>query len=302
MKKLLLAILVLSVANICYAADETEEITLTTYYPAPYGDYDELIVSGNAYLALDSGNVGIGTMSPEEKLSIRGDAGEGYLGSMISLTCEGQTAKGRILGGHTGNIALFANIKVAGAIGGGNILSLDDTTKPGWLLSLDPTTNADHLTIWRHNPQEGSFQPGTGGKNVLRIISTGYVGIGMAAPQCQLDVAGLIRSTNGFCGGSDIRWKENIETLPNPLESLLKLRGIKFDWKLEEFKDKGFPEGRQIGIIAQELEEEFPELVRTDGEGYKSIAYTNFTAVLLEAIKELKAEIDQLKAEITVLK
>ena len=42
MKKLLLVILVLSVASICYAADETEEITLTTYYPAPYGTYEQL--------------------------------------------------------------------------------------------------------------------------------------------------------------------------------------------------------------------------------------------------------------------
>jgi len=72
MKRILLAILVLSIASICYAADETEEVTLTTYYPAPYGDYNELLVSGNTYLAVDSGNVGIGTSSPTEKLEVRG--------------------------------------------------------------------------------------------------------------------------------------------------------------------------------------------------------------------------------------
>jgi len=71
MKRILLAILVLSAASICYAADEGEEITLTTYYPAPYGDYDELSVSGNAYLAVDSGNVGIGTTNPGAKLHIK---------------------------------------------------------------------------------------------------------------------------------------------------------------------------------------------------------------------------------------
>jgi len=73
MKKLLLAILVLSVANILYAADETEEITLTTYYPAPYGEYDELLASGNAYLAINSGRVGIGTDTPDAILDIAGD-------------------------------------------------------------------------------------------------------------------------------------------------------------------------------------------------------------------------------------
>ena len=78
MKRILLTILVLSVASICYAADETEEITLTTYYPAPYGDYDELLVSGDTYLAVDSGNVGIGTTSPEAILDVAGD-GEAIL-------------------------------------------------------------------------------------------------------------------------------------------------------------------------------------------------------------------------------
>jgi len=70
-KKLLLAILVLSVASICYAADETEEITLTTYYPAPFGEYDELIVRGNTYLAIDSGSVGIGTTNPQGVLDLQ---------------------------------------------------------------------------------------------------------------------------------------------------------------------------------------------------------------------------------------
>jgi len=75
MKRILLAILVLSVATICYAADEGEEITLTTYYPAPYGDYDELLVSGNTYLAVDSGNVGIGTANPQGVLDLQSTTG-----------------------------------------------------------------------------------------------------------------------------------------------------------------------------------------------------------------------------------
>jgi len=44
MKYLLIIILALSITGLCYAEDETEEITLTTYYPAPYGDYDSLVV------------------------------------------------------------------------------------------------------------------------------------------------------------------------------------------------------------------------------------------------------------------
>jgi len=77
MKRILLVILVLSVASICYAADEEEKITLTTYYPAPYGkfnhgDFNTLTTSGNTFLAVDSGNVGIGTTEPNYILEVNG--------------------------------------------------------------------------------------------------------------------------------------------------------------------------------------------------------------------------------------
>ena len=112
-------------------------------------------------------------------------------------------------------------------------------------------------------------------------------------PQYTLDVNGEARCSSGFWEASDLRWKKNIVALPGPLEKLSRLRGVEFDWKREEFKENNFPEGRQIGIIAQELEKEFPELVSTDNAGYKSIAYDKLTAVLLEAVKELEEKIQK---------
>jgi len=77
MKRILLAILILSVASICYAADGEEEITLTTYYPAPYGEYSELSVSGNTYLA---GEVRIGDTTNGYTLpNTDGNAGEALI-------------------------------------------------------------------------------------------------------------------------------------------------------------------------------------------------------------------------------
>ncbi len=72
----------------------------------------------------------------------------------------------------------------------------------------------------------------------------------------------------------------------------MKLRGVEFDWKKNEFKQMKFEEGTQIGFIAQEVEAIIPEIVRTDADGYKSVAYADITAVLVEAIKELKREND----------
>jgi|GEM_PF-4053897 len=96
---------------------------------------------------------------------------------------------------------------------------------------------------------------------------------------------------------SDMRLKKNVEILPfDTLDRLLKLRGVSFEWRMDEFKDMKLPAGKHIGMIAQEVEKEYPELVNTDSKGYKSIQYDKFTAVLLEGIKELKAQNDALKA------
>ncbi len=80
------------------------------------------------------------------------------------------------------------------------------------------------------------------------------------------------------------------------------MQGVRFDWKKDEFKDKNFDSGRQIGLIAQDVEKVLPEIVKTDTEGYKSVAYDKLTAILVEALKEQQNEINELKAEINNLK
>jgi hypothetical protein len=97
--------------------------------------------------------------------------------------------------------------------------------------------------------------------------------------------------------------EKNIESLPGDiLDRVLKLRGVKFEWRREDFKDKSFLEGKQIGVIAQEVEKKFPELISTDANGYKSFAYDKFTAVLLEAIKSQENKINAQQVKIDMLK
>jgi hypothetical protein len=88
-----------------------------------------------------------------------------------------------------------------------------------------------------------------------------------------------------FNSTSDVNLKENIHTVENSLGTIGQLRGVSFDWKEN---GKG-----SYGVIAQELEEVLPELVST-GE-VKSVNYNGIIGVLIEAIKELKVEIEQLK-------
>jgi hypothetical protein len=134
------------------------------------------------------------------------------------------------------------------------------------------------------------------------ILDNGKVGIGTTTPGYTLTVNGTTWCTSGAWAGSDSRWTRNVRTLVNPLEKVQKLRGVTFDWKVDDFKNNHFPEGKQIGLVAQELEKEFPELVTTDEDGYKAIAYDRFTAVLLEAVKAQQQQIELLKAEIANLK
>jgi hypothetical protein len=123
----------------------------------------------------------------------------------------------------------------------------------------------------------------------------GNVGIGTHTPQYKLDVGGTIRGKN--LTPSDQRLKQNIHPLDNALTKLQGLRGVSFEWKNIQDQEAG----TQIGLIAQEVEGVLPELVSTDGDGYKSIAYGQLTAVLIEAVKEQQQIIEQKSATIAEL-
>ena len=94
---------------------------------------------------------------------------------------------------------------------------------------------------------------------------------------------------------SDKKYKENIKPIESALDKAMQLQGVTFDWKdsesILEIKE-------DIGFIAQDVQEVLPELVRDNGKGNLSLRYQGITPILLEAIKELKAEIEELKKQI----
>lgn len=84
--------------------------------------------------------------------------------------------------------------------------------------------------------------------------------------------------------GSDRRLKDNIMPLGNALQNISAINGVSFDWKPEA----GRGDKKQLGIIAQEVESVYPELVEDNGD-YKTVHYDGLIAPLIEAVKELKA-------------
>lgn len=89
---------------------------------------------------------------------------------------------------------------------------------------------------------------------------------------------------------SDLRLKKNIKTLSNVLNKLDKVRSIRFQWKNTD-KKLGIVAGEEkIGLIAQDVQKVFPELVMHEQRGYRMLDYSELTAILVEAVKELRSE------------
>lgn len=126
----------------------------------------------------------------------------------------------------------------------------------------------------------------------LTILPNGMVGIGTTSPSQKLEVAGNVAAA-GFFYTSDRRYKENISVITDPLQKITQLSGYTFTWKNSGRAD--------IGVIAQEVESVFPQAVSTNTQWYKSVEYGNLVAPVIEAIKALYYKYVDQEARITKL-
>lgn len=134
------------------------------------------------------------------------------------------------------------------------------------------------------------------GKNSSNV--TVRVGIGTTNPQYRLQVGmagdGSEARANAWNTFSDERFKTNIVPIENALQKISGLHGYFYNWNV------GDDQKRQAGFLAQEVERVLPEIVSTDGEGYKSVDYGKMNALLLQAIKEQQVLIDLLMEKVNV--
>jgi hypothetical protein len=124
-------------------------------------------------------------------------------------------------------------------------------------------------------------------------------------PNINLRYDGVIIASNNiiaYGSPSDRRLKDNVKPLENSLEKVMKMRGVEFDWRegTDEYETTNLR--HDIGFIAQEVEDIVPDLVRAGEDGYLAIRDRGIPALLLEAIKELKNELDETKKELKELK
>ena len=143
-------------------------------------------------------------------------------------------------------------------------------------------TNYGSYTLYSKKDGSDSFMVGKSANNSFNIVNQSNVGVWME------------RDGNSFHSTSDENLKKDIEDLEEETDSIMKLRPVKFNWNYEE-EDKE----KHIGFIAQEVEELFPDLVEEntypDGSTYKGVDKTKLIPHLVNEIKSIKKEIEELK-------
>ena len=201
-----------------------------------------------------------------------------------------------------------------GSSSGGNVTTGSNNTFVGYLAGTDAAhgalTNATAVGANSLVTQNNSLVLGGIGANAVSV------GIGTSAPLKTLQVVGDIRvgtsGTNGclenFAGtglvgtcSSDLRLKTNVQPFAPVLGKIAQLQPVHFTWRAGEFPNRHYGNAVNSGLIAQDVEQVFPELVSTDDAGFKMVNYSELPYLTLQAVKELKAENDELEAQLAAL-
>ena len=159
--------------------------------------------------------------------------------------------------------------------------------------------------------RDTSLSPTTPWVERMRIDSSGNTGIGAPSPRDALEVNGEVRVANcvknssgtqiaGACP-SDLRLKTNIQPFPPVLDKLARMQPVHFNWRAAEFPEYHFGDSRSYGLVAQDVEQNFPELISEDARGFKAVNYSELPLLLLEAVRELKTGNDALRQRIQEL-
>ena len=136
------------------------------------------------------------------------------------------------------------------------------------------------------------------------VGSTLAVGGAHADATKELYVNGNIYATGTSTSASDVRFKQNVTSIVDALDTVRLLRPVTFSFKTNEYEEKGykFPKNAQFGVVAQELEIVLPDLVTADDKGYKGVAYERLGVYALAAVKELDKEVKALRAALQALR
>ncbi|MFN0135064.1 MAG: tail fiber domain-containing protein [Phycisphaerae bacterium] len=220
--------------------------------------------NGNNIFNVNSRNVGIGTTSPERRLH-------------VDFAGEADAADG----------VLVRNNLADDVFGPAEMVFERLAINPTQRAAIGMDYTARDFFIW------------VNGADRLNINELGNVGIGTDNPTQTLSVNGSAGKPGGgsWATFSDRRLKKNIQPLSRTLDKVLQLHGVSFEYN-DPAAINELP-GERIGMVAQQVEQVFPDWVEMTTAGYKSVTFRGFEALTVEALRDLRAEKD---AEIAALR
>ena len=277
---------------------------------------------------LTGGNVGIGYTSPSSKLSVNGDGGfVSNSSSRVLYLTQNAVDSGNIVQflsntgaevwevtGRNNQFYIYNNALSQHSlyiVPSNNYVGIG-TTNPGAKLTVvsngtqakfDSTASYSDI-LFSNTSGTGGFL-NFGGTTSFNVYVGGGAGSNLEMSLTNTGTLTVSGDVVAFGSPSDKRLKENIKPIKTALDKVTKLQGVSFDWK--DKHDALDREGNPIklkkwkndlGFIAQDVQKVVPELVRENEDGMLSVRHQSITPILLEAIKELKAEIDELKKQI----
>jgi hypothetical protein len=277
-----------------------------------------------------TGNVTIGTPASGYALDTAGigrfqSANLGSTGAIIIRDAPGNPQAGYIQfvnNADSAQLGFILGLNSSGLdLGGGNV-GIGMTT-PYALLDLGTAVTTVKLALYESGGgnvygigvNAGALTFGAGLASVtatpqMVFAAPGYLGIGTTSPGQALYVVGTAGGNNQWSVTSDSRLKKNVREITGALGLVERIRGVRYDWRTPGERQIGkalnLPVGQpQVGFVAQELKTVMPEAVnvpQNPSEQPYSIKEGDLVPVLVEAVKEQQAEIEQLRAELAAMK
>ena len=291
----------------------------------------EANASMRAPIFYDSANTGY-SWNPNTSSAHRFSTPSGYLdiGPMNGTWCHFQTDRPRFYFGksvtidgdlkrysdsalyiHSANFTTYAQEKENQRLSTSNAPTFAEVYTSGWFRNNQVNEGVYNQATGTHfysHSADGWTVTGSGGTIQLQFRSNhqstlrGYVyadtsnnigflnNVGSWSLRC--DSSGNVTATGDVTAYSDARLKTDVNTIEGALEKVLQMRGVTY------IRTDNNDTKEKVGVIAQEIQQVLPQVVQENTDGYLTVSYGNIVGVLIEAIKEQQAQIDELKAKL----